>query len=118
MPAAINTINIEEAESLLPYLRERGLVGRDERPRFCVLAGGVSNRTVLVQRESGEAWVLKQALGKLRVEVEWFSAPERIHREAAGLRWLGKLLPGRVPSFIFEDHVQHILGMSACPAAA
>ncbi len=80
------------------------------------LRGGVSNRTVLVERPAGEAWVVKQALAKLRVAVEWFSSPERIHREAAGMRALAALLPpGTVPRLLFEDHDQHLLGMEAVP---
>ena len=108
-------INIENPQSLLRYLREREHIAGDECPRFQRLIGGVSNRTVLVQRRSGEAWVLKQALAKLRVQVDWFSAPERIQREAQGLRWLSSLMPRHVPRFVFEDKEQHILGMTAVP---
>ncbi len=108
-------INIEDPASLLRYLRAHRLIGGDEAPELRVLAGGVSNRTVHMQRQNGEACVLKQALAKLRVEVDWFSAPERIHREAAGLRWLGQIIPGQVPRFVFVDEKHHILGMSAVP---
>jgi hypothetical protein len=45
-----------------------------------VLGGGVSNRTVLVQPQGQPAFVVKQALEKLRVQVEWLSDPRRIHR--------------------------------------
>jgi 5-methylthioribose kinase len=106
----------------------------------------VSNRTVLVERSSGEAgpsgppghlpplggvspsgpaghlpppggaWVLKQALAKLRVQVDWFSPPERVHREALGLRWLAQLAPaGAITAFVFEDFQHHILAMGAVP---
>jgi hypothetical protein len=69
-------------------------LARARNPIVRVLAGGISNRTVLVDRpEVGEAWVVKQALPKLRVVVDWFSDPERIHREALGLRWLEELAP-------------------------
>src|SRR5262249_7051795 len=79
-------------------------------------AGGVSNRTVLVKRPNGEAWVLKQALAKLRVKVDWFSSPERIRREAEGLRWLTRLAPlGTLPAFVFEDDREYILAMAAIP---
>ena len=115
MSARRSPVNIEEAASLLAYLRERQLIGSHECPRLQILHGGVSNRTVWVERESGQAWVLKQALSKLRVPVDWFSAPQRIHREAAGLRCLAGLMPGHVPRFIAEDHDQHILIMSAIP---
>jgi 5-methylthioribose kinase len=108
-------LDIEQPDALLAYLREQAHIAPDETPRLTVLQGGVSNRTVLVERESGDSWVIKQALEKLRVQVDWFSPPERIHREAEGLRWLARLLPGGVPAFVFEDHHAHLLAMSAVP---
>ncbi len=81
-----------------------------------VLAGGISNRTVLVERPTGESWVLKQALEKLRVSVDWFSDPERVHREALGLRWLRELAPAAtITPLVFEDHEHHLLAMEAVP---
>jgi aminoglycoside phosphotransferase (APT) family kinase protein len=110
------SLDIEQPEALVAYLRAQELIRGDEEPIVRVLAGGVSNRTVWVGRESGEAWVLKQALAKLRVQVDWFSSPERIHREAAGLRWLNRLAPpGSVPGFVCEDFEQHVLIMQAVP---
>jgi aminoglycoside phosphotransferase (APT) family kinase protein len=81
-----------------------------------VLAGGVSGRTVLVEWPDGRGRVFKQALPKLRVAVDWFSDPTRIHREALGLRRLDRLAPpGSVPRVVFEDEREHILGMEAVP---
>src|SRR3954464_13347838 len=109
-------LDIERPGELVSYLRETGRIAADETPRVQVLAGGVSNRTVLVERQSGEAWVVKQALAKLRVAVDWFSSPERIHREALGLRWLERLAPpGTTTPLVFEDHAQHLLAMDAVP---
>src|SRR5262245_16281233 len=109
-------LDIEQPAALLPYLRERGAIGTVETPRITVLQGGVSNRTVLVERESGEAWVLKQALAKLRVKVDWFSDPRRIHTEALALRVLPALTPpNTIPEFVFEDEALHILAMQAVP---
>ena len=108
-------LNIENAAELVGYLRGHGHVGKDENPRITILAGGVSNRTVLVERENGAGWVLKQALEKLRVAADWFSSPARIHREALGLRWIGELTPGATPRFLFEDHGAHFLAMEAVP---
>ena len=96
-------MNIEVQDELLPYLRSRGHVGTQETPRLCALRGGVSNRTVLVERRDGRAWVLKQSLPRLRVEVDWYCDLERTHREATGLRWLSRMIPDSVPDFIFED---------------
>lgn len=114
MPSS-RAINIEELSHLLLYLRERGLIDDGEEPAFQALAGGVSNRAILVEREGRESWVVKQALNKLRVEADWYSSPERIQREAAGLRRLAKIIPGHVPNLIFEDTENHILAMSAVP---
>jgi aminoglycoside phosphotransferase (APT) family kinase protein len=109
-------LDIEDAPALLAYLRRTGRVGTGEEPRIAVLHGGVSNRTVWVERQSGEAWVLKQALAKLRVSVDWFSSPERIHREALGLEWLARLAPpGSITPLLFEDRERHLLAMQAVP---
>lgn len=109
-------LDIENPAALLAYLSETGRLREGEQPRIEVLRGGVSNRTVLVERAGGEAWVLKQALPKLRVAVDWFSPPERIGREAEGMRWLARLLPpGSVPALVFEDPAHHLLAMQAIP---
>ncbi len=78
-------MNIEQRDQLLAYLRRHSHIAAGEEVTITPLAGGVSNRTVLVERPSGEAWVIKQALEKLRVAVDWFSSPQHIHREAAGV---------------------------------
>ena len=114
-------LDIEKPEALEDYLRRSGRVSNNERVGVHTLAGGVSNRTVLVELSGsessrGESWVLKQALDKLRVEVDWFSDPERVHREALGLRWLGELAPeGTITPLIFEDYEHHLLAMRAVP---
>lgn len=109
-------LDIERPGVLTAYLRNTGRIGPNEEPHVQVLAGGVSNRTVLVERPHGEAWVVKQALAKLRVQVDWFSSPERIHREALGMRWLERIAPpGTTTPLVFEDHAHHLLGMQAVP---
>jgi 5-methylthioribose kinase len=110
---ASTTIDIENPEHLLPYLRSHGWLAGESKPDIKLLTGGVSNRAIYI--DDGErAMVLKQALEKLRVKVDWFSPVERIHREAQGLRWLQQIEPaGSVPGFIFEDFEQHILAMTA-----
>ncbi len=109
-------LDIEDFASLLEYLRASGRIGASEQVAVRKLEGGVSNRTVWVERSSGEAWVLKQALSKLRVAVDWYSRPERIEREAAGIRWLAQLAPaGSITGLIFEDPSLHLLAMEAVP---
>ncbi len=109
-------LDIERPNALRDYLRATGRIARDETIEATPLAGGVSNRTVLAVRPAtGERWVVKQALAKLRVRVDWFSDPARVHREAEGLRWLERLVPDNVPRFVFEDFEHHLLAMSAVP---
>jgi aminoglycoside phosphotransferase (APT) family kinase protein len=113
MPSALD---IESHDSLRDYLRATDRIAPDEWPRFETLAGGVSNRTVLVERAGGESWVIKQALEKLRTKADWFSDPSRVHREALGIRWLAKLAPpGTITPLVFEDFEHHLIAMQAVP---
>ncbi|HYE08190.1 MAG TPA: aminoglycoside phosphotransferase family protein [Planctomycetota bacterium] len=108
-------MDIEDPRQLIGWLRATGRIAADEEPRIATLSGGVSNRTVLVERQA-EAWVLKQALATLRVATEWHCSPERVHREALGLRWLERLAPaGSITPLLFEDHEHHVLAMRAVP---
>lgn len=116
MSGEVGTLDIEQPDSLIVYLKATGRIGDAERPTITVLTGGVSNRVVLVKRITGEAWVIKQALPKLRVAADWFSNPDRIRREALALQWLKELAPsGSVPAFVFEDPTHHVLAMEAVP---
>jgi 5-methylthioribose kinase len=109
-------VDIENSVSLLHYLREKALINAGETAAFQKLKGGVSNRVVLVEPRDRAAFVLKQALAKLRVEVDWFCSPDRIHREAMGLRCLASLAPpGTIPKLVFEDFDNHLLAMEAVP---
>ncbi len=103
------------AENANAYLNERVLEGDW---RITELGGGVSN-TVLLVEIADLRWVLKQALGKLRVEQDWFSDRGRIFRESAALMtvspWLGD---GAVPEVAFEDHENLAFAMSAAPEEA
>ena len=109
-------LDIEDFDALTDYLRRGGLTADGATASFLNLAGGVSNRTVLVRFGDGRAWVLKQALPKLRVTVDWFSDPDRAHREALALEWYARFAPpDAVPKLVFEDPGQHLLGMEAVP---
>ncbi len=109
-------LDIEDHTALEAYLHQSGRIAVGERPVMRTLTGGVSNRTVLVRRPGGETWVVKQALEKLRVAVDWFSNPSRIEREALGIHWLGRLAPpGSIPRYIFEDRDHHLVAMAAVP---
>ena len=107
-------LDIEDFDSLRHYLMRRDHLRPDENVSFMKLSGGVSNRTVRVNWQDGKSWVLKQALAKLRVDVDWFSNPERIVVEAKAARWLNLLAPkGTTPLFLFEDTENHLMAMEA-----
>jgi len=50
------------------------------------------------------------------VEADWFCSPERVYREAAGLRWLRELTPpGTIPNLVFDDRENYLFAMEAIP---
>ncbi|HWE04004.1 MAG TPA: phosphotransferase [Tepidisphaeraceae bacterium] len=112
-----NALDIEDFDALLAYLRGAGRIGQDETPICVNLAGGVSNRTVLLRRHNGKSWVLKQALSRLRVQTEWLSDPRRIEREALGMLRLADLAPaGSITRLDFLDPGHNLLAMEAVPS--
>ena len=115
-------------ENAVAYLVSRGVVsgecGRWAKAEF--LGGGVSNVVIKVSNGGGEAnaLVLKQSLPKLRVEEDWFADQKRIHRERAGLDFVGGLRSGgtagervfwTVPEVVDEDRDNFIFAMTAAP---
>jgi 5-methylthioribose kinase len=97
------------------YLQSRG----HEGPwRVKALGGGVSN-TVLLAESGIHRWVVKQSLGKLRVDEDWFADRSRIHRECSAMRELAPLLPeGVIPQVVFEDRDNYLYVMSAAASDA
>ena len=113
MPATIQELSAANAAD---YLKDRGMVLT--APRVSELGGGVSN-TVLLVESDGQRFVLKQALGKLRVEEEWLAGRERVFRESAALKSLAGLLPqGSLPRVLFEDRGNFAFAMSAASTAS
>lgn len=106
------------AASAAEYLRrERGILATSVRE----LGGGVSNVVLLVESAdpAQPPFVMKQSLEKLRVEQDWFSDRERIHRECDAIRRLHPVLPeGAVPRVVFEDLPNCIFAMTAAPGGA
>jgi 5-methylthioribose kinase len=105
-------MNIEKSDELTPYLIDQGILSEEVGLVSKMLSGGVSNRTVKIDF-NGHSWVIKQALPKLRVKGEWYSAPDRIYHEAAAIRWLEQYMPGTCPKLTFEDKPNFIMAMQA-----
>ena len=120
------------------YLAARGLLAPEAAARATAVAlgGGVSNTVIRVSvpgapdepgwsgepdagggaGAGGTALVIKQSLSKLRVAEEWFADRERIYRECAAIRYLGKALPGAVvPQARYEDRDNFLFVMTAAP---
>src|ERR1700730_18525373 len=109
-------VDVKERSSVIAYLRTHDLIGKDECPHISVLEGGVSSTTVLVRSAHAGSFVVKQALPKLRVSVDWYSDPSRSHHEATGIQWLSKFCPsGSITPLLFEDQDQHLIVMRAVP---
>jgi 5-methylthioribose kinase len=107
-------LDIEDFDALRCYLARS--INRGEPVSCNKLFGGISNRVVQVTWADGCSWVVKQALAKLRVTVDWFSNPERILVEAKALRCLNRIAPpGTTPPFIFEDRANLLMVMEAIP---
>jgi aminoglycoside phosphotransferase (APT) family kinase protein len=110
------SVDIEDPAQLDAYLRASGRIAPSESVTFTALSGGVSNRTVRVNRPSGGDWVIKQSLERLRVEAEWLCSPRRIEQEARGIEALSRLTPGgTIPRLIFQDPACQLLAMEAVP---
>ena len=110
------SLDIEDNDQLLNYLRANRRIAPQEKPIARRLTGGVSNKAVLLVRPDGSAWVLKQALAKLRVKSDWFSDPKRIQIEADALRFLLTIAPpDTITPLVFEDAEQNVLAMEAVP---
>jgi aminoglycoside phosphotransferase (APT) family kinase protein len=108
----LSTLDIEDPQQLRQYLVRRNFIAEADPLAVETLPGGVSNRTVYLRHGPNE-YVIKQALSKLRVQVDWFSDPRRIHHEALGLAAISSLVPGATPELVFEDQAEHLLAMRA-----
>lgn len=82
------------------------------------LGGGVSNTVMRVDCPSA-SFVLKQALGQLRVQEQWLADRGRIRREYTALRDLQPFLPaGSLPAVLFEDPDNYIFALEAASPQA
>ena len=82
------------------------------------LGGGVSNTVILVEN-GDQRLVLKQSLGKLRVEQDWHADRARVIREADAIERLSaELPPGSLPTVLFHDRENFVFAMTAARAGA
>ncbi|MDR1934796.1 MAG: phosphotransferase [Candidatus Accumulibacter sp.] len=110
-------IDISNEDIFRDYLAERGLVRAGEELRVTEMKGGISCEVLLVETRQ-DAFVVKQALPKLRVKEDWFSDMTRLGIEQACLRYWDKVVPELVPRFRFYDGENYLYGMEAAPVGA
>lgn len=104
-----------DADNLAPYLAVRGI---SVLGPVTPLGGGVSNVVLRAETDRGPL-VVKQALERLNVAVEWCSDPTRTLREAAALIDVAAILPAQaVPAVHFLDRANCIYAMDAASGAA
>ena len=100
-----------ETEDILQALRSLGMLGADASPTIAHLPGGVSGTVFRVDLPCGPVCV-KQALARLKVAADWRAPVERVHNEAAWLRFAGGIVAENVPQVLAEDLTAHLFVMT------
>src|SRR5262245_59222990 len=104
-----------DATNAVEYLRQVGLLRRDEPAAAVSLGWGVSNSVVRINAVD-RSIVLKQSRAQLRTRESWFSNLDRVFREAAVMQALAtRLTGGVIPRVLFEDRDNFAFAMEAAP---
>lgn len=102
-------------EELLAALVRLGLCRSSDRPNFERLTGGVSSDIWRV--DLGDRTIcVKRALGKLKVDADWFAPVERNAFEAAWMHEAAAINPDAVPTLLGQDDVSGTLAMAYLPS--
>ena len=110
-------MDIDHDELAAPLAR-MGLIAPREAFAATRLSGGVSCDVWKIERPGRPALVVKRALEKLRVAVDWRAPPERWKTEVAWLRLAGSIDPTTAPQILGEDQQARMFAMTylgSCP---
>jgi len=99
------------SDTVISYLAGRGLLRPGPPAPVEALGGGVSNVVL-----AAGAYVVKQALPRLRVAEEWLAKRERALTEGEALRFAARLTPGRVPDVLDIDREACAITIARAPA--
>lgn len=102
------------ADTVGPYLIERGVVPPKTRIDVGELSGGVSS-VVLDVRARDRRLVVKQPLELFRVPNEWRAKRERVLVEAAALELASRIVPGAAPQVVDVDRERLVMVMEGAP---
>jgi aminoglycoside phosphotransferase (APT) family kinase protein len=98
-------MELDTQDNVKEYLIESCISTRTDEIVVERLSGGVSSIVWRIALNNNR-WVLKQSLGKLNVEDDWFSDVDRIHREHMVMNAIGPFVP--VPKILYIDNKNHI----------
>ena len=96
------SVELLNAETVIPYLLNRGIITNTEGLIVEELSGGVSNVVLAVQNSQVDL-VLKQALAELKVQTKWVADQRRAIVEANAVRLFHSISPKQVPRLIDSD---------------
>ncbi|MQA25955.1 MAG: phosphotransferase [Micromonosporaceae bacterium] len=114
--SASQTGDLLDPSTVGRYLVGRGLAGDPRRVRAALLGGGVSN-VVLGVGTGTDAFVVKQALPRLRVADEWRAPCGRVLTEAAALDLAARLVPGVTPRVLDRDPERNVIVIERAPGS-
>jgi len=90
--------------AILSFLRKAGLTAAESAPRLTAMTGGISSDIWKI--ETGDrVFVVKRALGRLRVAQEWTAPVSRNASEVAWIQTAGSVVPDAVPRVLADDPV-------------
>jgi len=96
-------------------LAEMGLVTQDEPITLTSLSGGVSCDVFRVAIAGRAPLVVKRALPKLRVSVDWRAPTARSEAEVAWIKLVSRINPHWVPKILGADRERHLFAMEFLP---
>ncbi|MGZ5961551.1 MAG: phosphotransferase family protein [Rhizomicrobium sp.] len=101
----------DEFIEIAAALGAMGLIGDGEKFTFGRLGGGVSCDVYRIEVKRRPPVVVKRALPKLRVAVDWRAPPERWAAEVAWIKLVAGINPNWVPKILGEDRARHLFAM-------
>jgi 5-methylthioribose kinase len=114
----VSSETLLDADQVVPYLRQVGVLPEGAPATVELLSGGVSSSVFRVECAQ-LAVVVKQALPQLRVSDEWLARVERSGTEARAAAALSRLLPdGSVLPPLYVDEARSLFVMPSAPSGA
>jgi aminoglycoside phosphotransferase (APT) family kinase protein len=99
------------ADGLVEAVRRLGLTAAGEGAEAIPLSGGVSSDVFLVRSASGQEWVVKRSIPRLRVRADWRAPVTRDSAEIAWLETVNGLDPHLAPRILAHDPATHLFVM-------